>query len=234
MKNHLLVCLGILFLTSCGPSKYHSSKTDLINPPLARVQTKKTIIAIDPGHGGKDEGAHGNNPPYQEKQLTLVTSLILKKYLEGMGYQTIITRGDDTFIPLKARACFANSNDIDIFVSVHYNAAESKSAHGIEIFYYKSDKDPVRTTESKVLADLVLDKVIAQTQAKSRGVKHGNLAVVRETKMPAILVEGGFLTNEEERNKILNIEYCKRLAWGIATGVREYTKMNGIGSSSPT
>lgn len=214
----------IVTLTSCSSSRYQTRYEDreIAALPMVAAHPKKVLIAIDPGHGGKDEGSHAKNPHYQEKVHALNTALLLKKYLESMGYDTMITRGDDTFIPLKARSCFANSNQSEIFVSVHYNAAENKAAHGIEVFYYKSDKDPVRSATSKVLADIVLEKVVGQTGGKSRGVKHGNLSVIRETKMPAILVEGGFLTNEAERAKIQTADYNKRVAWGIAVGIRKF------------
>lgn len=217
----------LIACTSCASSRYQGDTCETAPPPLAKAQPKPLIVVIDPGHGGKDEGAQAKKPAYQEKELALKTSLYLKKYLEGMGYQTIITRADDTFVPLKVRSCFANSNNCDLFVSVHYNSAKNKTAQGIEVFYYKSTDDPVRSTQSKVLADVVLKKVLSQTGAKSRGVKHGNLSVIRETTMPAILVEGGFLTNAEECQKILNGDYSQRLAWGIATGVRDYLNQRG-------
>ena len=69
--------------------------------------------------------------------------------------------------------------------------------------------------------------MISHTQAQSRGVKHGNLAVIRETMMPAVLIEGGFLTNEEEVHKIKSAEYLKKLALGIAQGIRDYLKNHG-------
>lgn len=229
-RSLLIICLSLIVLTSCAPTTYRSRYAQPVaqatpaaaKPPIG--PPKVVTIVIDPGHGGKDEGAHSTKPRYQEKQLTLMTSLMLKKYLQGMGFRTIITRADDTFIPLKARSCFANSNETDLFVSVHYNAAKATAAEGIEVFYYKSEEDPARSAESKHLGELVLGKIITQTQAKSRGVKHGNLAVVRDTKIPAILVEGGFLTNENERTRLLNPDYVKRLAWGIAIGVRDYVQ----------
>ncbi len=102
----------------------------------------------------------------------------------------------------------------DLFVSVHYNSAPSTSAEGIEVFYYGSDKGKERTQASKQLADSVLKNVIETTQAKSRGIKHGNLAVVRKTNMPAILVEGGFLTNEKEIIKALKNLLLKKCSLG--------------------
>lgn len=230
MKNIVLLLILVLSLAGCGRPAYHPEREELIAMEKAPLPKKKAVtIVIDPGHGGKDQGAHKKNPSYQEKDLTLSTAKMLAKYLTQMGFNTIVTRDTDVFIPLDARAGFANSNRADLFVSVHYNAAASPDAHGIEVFYFKEGKDRDRVVASKSLADAVLGRLVAQTNAKSRGVKHGNLAVVRETEMPAILVEGGFLTNNDELTNIQNPQYRSTLARGIALGVRDFIRDNNIG-----
>lgn len=181
------------------------------------------VIIIDAGHGGNDFGTFSvATPKYKEKLLNLTTASMLREYLKKLGYKTLMTRFDDRFISLDERAQFANTNKATLFVSVHYNSAPNKEAEGIEVFYYRSDKDKARSTDSKLLAHAVNKHIITHTDAKSRGVKHGNLAVIRETTMPAILVEGGFLTNANELNKIKDTSYQKRIAWGIAQGIHEY------------
>ena len=135
----------------------------------------------------------------------------------------MMTRHRDVFISLSQRSQFANEQNVDLFVSVHYNSAPAPQAHGIEVFYYNSSENKERAKASKMLAEDVLSNVLALTGAKSRGVKHGNLAVIRETKMPAILIEGGFFTNAEEFAKIKDQAYIKKIARGIAQGVMEYT-----------
>lgn len=192
-----------------------------VRPPL--LPKKSEVIVIDPGHGGDDFGTHSNSKPrYQEKSLNLTTSMQLKGYLEQLGYQTIMTRKNDVFIELSKRAEFANEKKPTLFVSVHYNSAPSRDAEGVEVYYYQHDENKKRVSDSKKLAQSVLKHVLGQTQAKSRGVKHGNFAVIRETQMPAILIEGGFLTNDEEMAKIKNPAYIKQLAWGIAKGIDAY------------
>jgi N-acetylmuramoyl-L-alanine amidase len=143
-----------------------------------------------------------------------------------MGYQAVMTRTEDLFVPLLSRASIANETGPALFVSIHYNSAPSAEAHGVEVFYYQSKTDENRTNASKELAALVLDQVIQNTQAKSRGIKTGNFAVIRETKMPAVLIEGGFLTNQEEMQKIKDPAYIKRIAWGIAGGIDRYLRKN--------
>jgi N-acetylmuramoyl-L-alanine amidase len=187
-----------------------------------RVQ-RKDLIVIDAGHGGDDRGTSSTTTPkYQEKSLNLSTAMFLKEYLQKMGYQVKMTRSDDTFIPLATRSLIANNYNSKLFLSVHYNAAFSEQADGIEVYYYQSEEDKARSISSKKLADSVLAQIIDKTGAKSRGVKHGNLAVIRETTMPAILVEGGFMTNSQEMDKIKDPAYIKQIAFGIALGVDQY------------
>ena len=186
------------------------------------------VIIIDAGHGGNDFGTYSvATPKYKEKLLNLTTASMLREYLKKMGYKTLMTRFDDRFISLDERAEFANKNKATLFVSVHYNSAPNKEAEGIEVFYYRSDKDKTRSADSKLLAQAVNKHIITHAESKSRGVKHGNLAVIRETNMPAILVEGGFLTNATELDKIKETSYQKRIAWGIAQGIHEYLAKKG-------
>ncbi len=190
-------------------------------PPVLTL--RRGLIVLDAGHGGKDQGAISPfKPNYMEKSLTLVTTRLVKGYLEQMGYQIYMVRNADIAVPLKERAVIANKQKPLIFVSLHFNSAQNEEAEGIEVFYYKSEDNKGRTMSSKALAQSVLNKVLVETEAKSRGVKHGNLAVVRETNMPSILVEGGFLTNPSEMGKIKDPAYLKKLAWGVTQGIDNY------------
>jgi N-acetylmuramoyl-L-alanine amidase len=228
MKRFLLLLL--LFLAGCQ-SKYPIERARYVAPLDTTVayekprnfSTSKGLIIIDPGHGGEDEGTKSlTKPVYSEKSFNLITAKFLVSYLRQMGYKVMMTRTDDTFIPLKTRYEFANNQKPLLFVSVHYNAAASPEAKGIEVFYYRSDDNKDRTQASKKLAQSTLNQLLTVTQAKSRGVKHGDYAVIRETNIPAILVEGGFLSNEEELRKIKDPEYLKQIAWGISQGIDGY------------
>lgn len=232
-----LVILTFLFLaTGCSRSLHHERiyipkkgpHSDESNIALAaRIPKRDTrlLIVIDAGHGGKDEGAQTlEGPKLFEKNMALSTAHLLNNYLKGFGYQTVMTRTDDTFIPLKERSKFANDKNSNLFISVHYNGAESSQAKGVEVYFYKGGSDEGRVKKSRLLAETVLDNIIANTQAQSRGIKHGNFSVIRETKMPAILVEGGFMTNAGEASKIREVAYMKKIAWGIAEGVRQYLR----------
>jgi N-acetylmuramoyl-L-alanine amidase len=182
----------------------------------------KPLVVIDAGHGGTDEGAKVN--AFMEKKLTLTTAFLTKKHLEELGYRVIMTRSCDVYLPLQRRVSIANKTKGSLFVSIHFNSSPSVEAHGIEIFYFDS-KELWRTKASKRLASYILYRTIDQTEALSRGVKQGNFHVIRETDMPAVLVEGGFITNRDERGKLREKGYLDRLAIGIAQGIDKYMKM---------
>lgn len=226
------ICLPLLIILSgCShhrtvqvPNEADSKRSREIAFEEALKKSRQRIkIVIDAGHGGEDFGCHSQSgTKLHEKHLTLTLANMVERYLNYQGYTIVMTRTDDTFIPLKKRSQIANDDKVDLFVSVHFNSASNKKAEGIEVFYYKTEQSSKRSERSKEIATLVLDQLIVHTQAKSRGVKHGNFSVIRETKMPAILVEAGFLTNEAEMEKIRNTSYMQNLAQAIAKGVHEY------------
>lgn len=219
------------------PKRYYAIplKPQPLPEPIAKPdipfknKRKGGLIVLDAGHGGRDLGAHSAGVvKYEEKLLTLSTTRILKRYLEQLGYKVAMTRTEDVYIALDERAAFANNKKPKLFVSMHYNSAPNKEAEGIEIFYYRSDSsDKGRAASSKELAKSILNRVLETTEAKSRGVKHKDLAVIRETNMPAVLIEGGFLTNANEVSKIKDAEYLKKLAWGMAQGIDDYIARDG-------
>jgi N-acetylmuramoyl-L-alanine amidase len=181
-------------------------------------------IVIDVGHGGTDEGAKAKNPYCEEKRLCLLTARLVKQYLEQLGYHVVMTRSTDNFIPLPKRVEIAKQAQANIFVSVHYNSSRSPEAKGIEVFFFDSKENKKRAFASQKLADSILSKVIRKTSAHSRGVKRGNFFVIRETSMPAVLVEGGFISNPEERALLKSRKYQEKIAQGIADGVDQYFK----------
>jgi N-acetylmuramoyl-L-alanine amidase len=182
----------------------------------------KPLIIIDAGHGGYDEGAKVNT--FLEKRITLMTAMLTKKHLEELGYRVLMTRNKDAYVSLPRRVSIANKTKGSLFVSVHFNSSPSVEAQGIEVFYYDS-QEMWRTRASKRLATCILNGTLDQTEAISRGIKAGNFHVIRETEMPAVLVEGGFITNKGERSKLRDKTYLNRIAVGIAQGIDKYMKM---------
>ncbi|MBS0603556.1 MAG: N-acetylmuramoyl-L-alanine amidase [Verrucomicrobia bacterium] len=219
-----IICI-LAFFTSCSAGRspsYHGVQGSYEASSDVPASALKPLIILDAGHGGTDEGAKVNT--FMEKKLTLTTSLLIKKHLEELGYRVIMTRSRDAYLPLQRRVSIANKTKGSLFVSVHFNSSPSTEAQGVEIFYFDS-KEMWRARASKRLANCILHRIVDQTEAVSRGVKQGNFHVIRETDMPAVLVEGGFITNRDERAKLRDRAYLDRLAVGVAQGIDKYMKM---------
>lgn len=196
--------------------------------PLAAVLSNSVIptIVVDAGHGGTDRGTRSKSPFCEEKRLCLQTAKLVKKYLDQLGYHVVMTRNTDAFIPLSRRVEIASQARSSVFVSIHYNAAKNATANGMEIFFYDTKEDRSRSVASKRLAEAILPGLIRRTNANSRGVKKGNYYVLRESSIPAIIIEGGFMSNPEECALLRTITYQDRIARGIADGIDQYFKMN--------
>lgn len=195
--------------------------------PLATAlpaQRAAPIVVLDAGHGGTDRGARARNPFCEEKRLCLQLTRLVRKHLDQLGYRVVMTRPTDAFIPLPRRVEIAHQAHSDLFVSIHFNAARDPTARGIEIFFHDSKEGTSRSRSSKRLAELILARLVRRTKAFSRGVKKGNFYVIRETKVPAILIEGGFITNPQERALLKTFAYQEKLARGIADGIDTFFK----------
>jgi N-acetylmuramoyl-L-alanine amidase len=190
---------------------------------ISALSAAPTIV-IDAGHGGQDHGARAKLPFCEEKRVALQTSRLVKRHLEQLGYHVVMTRSTDDFIPLPRRVEIAHTSGSSLFVSIHFNSSRSPIAQGIEIFFYDSKENKKRTRLSKRLADTVLNRLVRQTSATSRGVKKGNFYVIRETSIPAILIEGGFISNPEERALLKQLDYQEKIARGIVDGIDAYCK----------
>lgn len=179
---------------------------------LESKENSQYVVYIDPGHGGYDPGAQGNG--IVEKDIVLNYGLRLKEKLEANGIKVIMSRTSDVYVSLEDRSRGANSVNPDIFISIHINSAGATSASGIETFY-KKDID-------KLLAEKIQSKLINYTGALDRGAKLEDFHVVRETNMPASLVECGFLTNVNEANNLKNWGYQEDLIDAMLGGALDY------------
>ena len=195
--------------------------------------TKRSIF-LDPGHGGSDPGAVSGG--VREKDLTLSVYNKVSSKLASLGYTVLTSRNVDKYVDLVDRAEQANNANADMLLSIHFNAGGQGVARGIETYYYQSQEDRVpkinkenhnnseRLERSRKLANKVQQNLLYQTGANDRGVKRASFTVLRETSIPSILVELGFIDNPEERNKIKTNEYQERLANGIVDGIVAYYK----------
>ncbi len=182
---------------------------------------KNKTIMLDAGHGGTDPGAIGsiNGKNVNEKDLTLAITYKVKQILDENGYKTSMTRLGDTLPSLSDRPAQANAENCALYVSIHINAADAESAHGTEVYYSEENNGTAYGVNSEYFAGNVLNGMLAYMGSYNRGVKMANWAVIRRSNMPAVLLEVGFISNQEELAKMLDDDYLNRTARGIAEGI---------------
>ncbi len=173
----------------------------------------RTVI-IDAGHGGHDNG--GQWGKVYEKHLALDTAYRLEGKLKSLGYQTVMTRRSDYFISLPQRVSMGNRYRNAIFVSIHYNYTWKQDVSGLETFY--------STDEGRRLAQYVQNNLIQRTRTVDRSAKYARFYVIRHSKIPAILVEGGFVSNAAERNRMKSAWFRDTVAQGIVDGIQRYRR----------
>ncbi|MGC6465388.1 MAG: N-acetylmuramoyl-L-alanine amidase family protein [Akkermansiaceae bacterium] len=173
----------------------------------------KTVI-IDAGHGGRDNG--GSYGKVYEKWLALDTAMRVDRKLRSKGVRTCMTRTSDQFITLPGRVKIGNRFSNAIFVSIHYNFTWKRHVSGLETFYC--------SPQSKPLAEAVQRGMLSEVRSVNRGVKYARYYVIRHSKHPAILVEGGFVSNSKERGRTKEGWYREAIANGIVDGIMSYKK----------
>lgn len=179
----------------------------------AHAASFRTVV-IDAGHGGHDNG--GQWGKVYEKHLALDTAARLEMKLKALGYQTVMTRRSDTFISLPQRVSIANRYSNAIFVSIHYNYMWKQHVSGIETFY--------NGNSSRALAQHVQNGLINRTRTVDRNAKYARFYVIRNTKLPSILVEGGFVSNAGERSRMKSGWFRNAVAQGIVDGIQRYRR----------
>lgn len=196
-----------------------------------------SVVAVDPGHGGQDSGAMCGN--VMEKDLTLDIAQRLDRILQIRGLATVLTRVGDSYVSLAERAALTNRVPKCIFVSIHFNEGNKAVSSGVETYYADhqvTSATPLvswlpflmRTStqapnfESQSLAGFIQESLVTRTQAVNRGTKAGQFFVIANVQHPAVLIEGGFLSNQEDTNKLGNIDYREQIAMAIADGIIRY------------
>ncbi|MFC3801185.1 N-acetylmuramoyl-L-alanine amidase [Cohnella sp. GCM10012308] len=184
-------------------------------PSPVNPDNGKKIIVIDPGHGDGDPGGVGATNKL-EKNFNLSLALKVEALLlREPAFQVLMTRRDDTFVPRPERASLANAANADAFVSIHANIADGKpTVRGTETYYYKNS--------GKALADIMHKHVLGATGFTDRKVKNANYQVLRETTMPATLLEVGFLSNATEESILFSDSFQDLVAKAIVDGLKEY------------
>lgn len=220
----LIIILSILLIMV----KFNTDKTSdvIIQVPIEVTGT----ICIDAGHGGSDVGAISTDGTIYEKDDNLKLALKVKEYLEDMNLSVIMTREDDSTIELNERCKIANTNNADIFVSLHRNSAEDTSASGVEVWVHNS-----KPTVDIALANNIISALESVGIQENRGVEFGyrgdsneNYRINRLTTMPSCLVETGFISNATDRE--LYATHLDDYAKAIADAI--YSTLEGIADGS--
>lgn len=240
-------CVGLIVLAGSltfvvVPDEERSSDP----PPAAVAAEVLPTVVLDPGHGGRDEGARTNG--LVEKHLTLDVALRLEKVLQEFGFPTLLTRRDDSYLRLSQRAEVGNQVANSIFVSLHFNHARGTESTGIETFYASEKLEqeptwawtgifnppqPTGRDNGETLAGYIQTALVQQTDAQNRGIRGRPLYVTRHTQGPAVLVECGFINNPMEARMIANASYRDLLARSVALGVARYQKSRPPPSATP-
>ncbi|MGF1495391.1 MAG: N-acetylmuramoyl-L-alanine amidase, partial [Elainellaceae cyanobacterium] len=187
-------------------------------PELPRIPATRTVIVIDPGHGGRDPGAIGRNG-LREAPTVMDISLRVQRLLEQQGIQVVMTRTGDVTVDLEPRVAIARRADADLFVSIHANAISMSrpEVNGLETFYYSS-------REGYQLAQSIQRSMVQSTGMVNRGVKEARFYVIRNTPMPAVLVETGFVTGANDAPRLADPNFRQQMAEAIAQGIFEYLR----------
>lgn len=211
-------------------AKSRTTQTTAASKPFA-------VVVLDPGHGGQDSGAMCGG--VLEKDLTLDVARRIDRLLNSEGIATLMTRVGDTYVSLGDRAAFANRATKSIFVSIHFNEDNKPVASGVETYYaahqitagsflaswlpflWRPLSDSPNP-ESQNLAGLIQEALVARTRSIDRGTQGRQFFVIANVTSPAVLIEGGFLTNKEDISKLATEDYRGQIAAAVADGILRY------------
>jgi N-acetylmuramoyl-L-alanine amidase len=231
------------FVEECGRRLEPARPEPAEHGPTDPAPKPEYHVVIDPGHGGKDPGAIGANGNY-EKTVNLVVSRLIAARLRRRGLRVTLTRDADVFVPLNRRAEIGNRLHADAFVSVHADAARSRSVRGFSLFICHTKpgyldaqravkiaaecdlgRDACRhgltasRSGSRRLASLIRSRMGRATDSPDRGTKLGALRVLERSLCPAVLVELGFMSNPAEERRLFTPSYQQTLAAAIGDGI---------------
>lgn len=202
--------------------------SELGTPGARLAQGTFHAVLIDPGHGGKDNGATiGWRMPnaLREKDLTLDTARRLQKRLQNAGFRVVMTRDDDRFIELDDRVAMANRRGAGtILISIHYNATGNSSARGVETYFWRAD--------SHGLATRIERSVTSETGQYYGGVIRRRLRLTRNPEIPCVLVECAYLTNRDDNRRAADPAFREHVAAAIADGIKEEYRLGDAGFPS--
>lgn len=194
------------------------------------------LVVVDPGHGGRDPGTVGNGS--QEKDITLAAAIDLRDALQRCGIQVIMTRTTDSLVmpngtigqDLSARADLANRNNVNLFVSWHVDSVSNPEVNGVAAWIYPT----TRGTETEAVAQAIVNSIAPATGQLNRGVYRADFAVLRETNMPAVLIESGFITNPKEAARLVTESFRRTQAEATARAICNFFNIPYVAPVQPT
>jgi N-acetylmuramoyl-L-alanine amidase len=230
---------GQLFITTAD---YQHVLQPILTPQVFKKRPGIRCVVIDAGHGGKDSGARNDAYGLLEKDLTLDVARRLKVLLERSGFEVVMTRDSDVYIPLAQRSKVANRAKADLFVSLHFNAAGSTSACGFESYaltpqYQASSKYSSPTSQDakrypgneqdpwNTLITYHIERALVQgLGGPDRGMKRARWSVLKDLECPGVLTELGFVSHSETAKKIRSSAFRQKLAQSLYNGIVAYRK----------
>lgn len=183
--------------------------------PMSLKPLSGKKIVVESGHGGSDVGAVGIGGKY-EKWFNLDTAHRIKDVLSSYGATVLMPIREDRFMSLSGRTQYANRNNADLYISVHFNSFINERARGISTYYYSNTSQPI--------ASAVQKELVSGLGLRDNGIRQSRLFVLFHTQMPAILIEPGFLSNRTEYDMLLKAEYRDKIANAVGKGVVSYYK----------
>ena len=227
-KKILMLLIGVF----CFSTLLFTNMNKVENTVLtSTLPVSNRIIVLDAGHGKPDEGAEGNNGTTEEKANLSIT-LKLQKLLEESGATVILTRSDENGIydqnsttiremkvsDIKNRVEIGNNSSADILVSIHLNKGDNSSYTGFQTFYKKDDERGKRLAVD--IQGSLKDTI--KTENKREAHEISGIYLVDNVEIPTTIVECGFLSNQQEEEKLLTDDYQNQLVWGIYIGIMNY------------
>ena len=199
-----------------------------------------SLVVLDPGHGGHDSGAMCGE--IMEKDLTFDIARRLDRLLQGHGLATLMTRVGDSYISVAERAALANRSRDCVLVSIHFNEGSKPVSSGIETYYAAHQRGaeppllawlpflqrvsaPSPNADSQSLAGFIQEELVVRTKAVNRGTKSQQFFVIANVRHPAVLVEGGFLSNKEDLARLVSDDYREQIATAISDGIMHYREV---------
>src|SRR5262245_49676700 len=241
IRNVLAVAGLLLMIASLVWISFHQEKQPAVykgsKAPQPQASKSFAVVVLDPGHGGEDSGAMCGG--VMEKDLTLDVARRVDRLLDSEGVATLMTRLGDSYVSLSDRAAFGNRVNDSIFISIHFNEDNKPVASGVETYYAAHQIDSGSTfsswlpffsrppssspkPESQSLAGFIQEALVARTRSVDRGTQAKQFFVIANVTSPAVLIEGGFITNKDELSRLASEDYRDQIAAAVADGILRY------------